>query len=312
MRHRNPLIFDTAWGHRGGDAERLLERVVKRIEDQPVERRTDGGATSDRGDLDRDDVNMSCEDTAADHGRGAGVGHAATAGGGDDGAHDKAAGAGLGSESHERADADEGRGYAAGEGDPGPREPPYSGTPTGDARSGELRADLQRASEPLLGRKRGGSPASGREAELRPVRRCLDRGPEWGARSDGEAGGGGGGRVHLLSLFDGVGTAMVAMVELFAAMGCPDKFAGGWFAEREDHLAVPVARYWADRGGKGRPRFERVAGDVWDLLRNRGSALARMLRDVEPGAMLVIIGGSPLPTAHPRWTAWRQGGIMRR
>ena len=86
---------------------------------------------------------------------------------------------------------------------------------------------------------------------------------------------------------------MVAMVELFAAMGCPGRFAGGWFAEKEDHLAVPVAKYWAAREGNGPPRFERVAGDVWDLLRNRGAVLARMLRDVEPGAMLLIVGGSP-------------------
>ena len=86
---------------------------------------------------------------------------------------------------------------------------------------------------------------------------------------------------------------MVAMVELFAAMGCPGRFAGGWFAEKEDHLAVPVARYWADRRGNGTPRFERVAGDVWDLLRNRGAPLARVLREVEPGAMLLIVGGSP-------------------
>ena len=205
MRHRNPLIFDTAWGHRGGDAERLLERVVKRIGDQLGGRRADGGATGDQGDPGRDDVNMSGEDTAADRGRGADVGHAATTGGGDDGARDKAGEAGPGSVPHERADADAGLGYAAGGGDSGPREPPYSGTPTGDARSGELRADLQRASEPPLGRKRGGSPASGREAGPRPVRRCLDREPEWGTQSDHESGGGGGGRVHLLSLFDGVG-----------------------------------------------------------------------------------------------------------
>ena len=85
---------------------------------------------------------------------------------------------------------------------------------------------------------------------------------------------------------------MLAMVELFAALGCPDRFAGGWFAEKEDHLAVPVAAYWADRGRQGGPRFERVAGDAWDLLRDRGSALAKMLKEVEPGAVLVV-GGSP-------------------
>ena len=191
-------------------------------------------------------------------------------------------------------DPDDAREYAADVGNPVPCGPPYSGTPTDDARSGELRADLQQGSGPLLGRKRGSSPVSEREAELRPVRRCLDSGPESGARSDGGGRGRGTGRVHLLSLLDGVGTAMLAMVELFAALGCQDRFAGGWFAEREDHLAVPVARYWADRGRQGGPCFERVAGDVWDLLRDRGSALAKMLKEVEPGAMLVVVvGGFP-------------------
>ena len=106
---------------------------------------------------------------------------------------------------------------------------------------------------------------------------------------------------------------MLAMVELFAALGCQGRFAGGWFAEAEDHLAIPVAKYWADRGRQGGPRFERGAGDVWDLLRNWGRALARMLAEVEPGAMLVIVGGSPvpLPTAHPRGAARRQGGLVR-
>ena len=97
MRHRNPLIFDTAWGHRGGDAERLLERVVKRIGDQLCEHRADGGATGDQGGLGPDDVDMQCEDTAANRGGGGDVGHAAAAGGGDDGSRDRADGAGPGS-----------------------------------------------------------------------------------------------------------------------------------------------------------------------------------------------------------------------
>ena len=200
---------------------------MKRIGDQFREHRADGGATGDQGDLGRGDVNMSGGDTAADRGRGADVGHATATGGGDDGSRDRAGGAGPGSVPHGRADADADLEYAAGGEDSGPRGPPYSGTPTGDARSGELRADLQRASEPPLGRKRGGSPASGQEAGLRPVRRCLDREPEWGSQGDREPGEGGGGCVHLLSLFDGLGAAMVAMVELFAAMGCPGRFAGG-------------------------------------------------------------------------------------
>ena len=189
MRHRNPLIFDTAGGHRGGDAERLLERVVKRIEGRSVGRRADGGSESDRGDPGRDDVNMSCGDTTADDGRGGDGSHAATASGGEGGVHDELPGAERGDERNGRADPDDAREYAADEGNPVPCGPPYSGTPTGDARSGELRADLQQGSGPPLGRKRGSSPGSEREAELRPVRKCVDSGPEWGARSDGGGGG---------------------------------------------------------------------------------------------------------------------------
>ena len=299
MRHRNPLIFDTARGHRGGDAERLLESVVKRIGDQLDEQRADGGAFGGRGGPGPDDVDMHCEGTAANRDGGGDAGRRAAPGGVDDGSRCQSDGAGHEGLPNGCAGADASHGYAADDGASGPQGPPYSGTPTGDARSAELRAGLQRTPEPPAtpepppGRKRGGSPEGGQEEVPRPVRRCLDREPGWGAPGGHETGGTGGGRVHLLSLFDGVGTAMVAMVELFAAMGCPGKFAGGWFAEKEDHLAVPVAKYWADRRGNGTPRFERVAGDVWDLLRNRGAALARVLREVEPGAMLLIVGGSP-------------------
>ena len=219
--------------------------------------------------------------------------HAADAGGGTNGAHAEPPGAEPRDDGAGRADQDATCGYAADAGDPAPCGPPYSGTPTGDARSGELRADLQQGSSPPPGRKRGSSPVGEREAALRSVRKCPDSGPEWGTRGDDGGESRGAGRVHLLSLFDGVGTAMVAMVELFAALGCQDKFAGSWFAETEDHLAIPVARYWADRSRQGGPRFERVAGDAWDLLRNRGRVLARMLTEIEPGAMLVIVGGSP-------------------
>ena len=86
---------------------------------------------------------------------------------------------------------------------------------------------------------------------------------------------------------------MLAMVELFAALGCQDKFPGGWFAESEDHLASPVAKHWAAHSRQGRPSIDRVVGDVWDLLRNRGRVLAGMLAEIEPGAMLIIVGGPP-------------------
>ena len=113
VRHRNPLIFDTAGGHRGGDAERLLERVVKRIEGRSDGHRADGESGGDRGDLGRDDVNMSCGDTAADDGRGGDGSRAATASGGAGGAHAEPPGAERGDARTGRADPGDDRGYAA-------------------------------------------------------------------------------------------------------------------------------------------------------------------------------------------------------
>ena len=290
MRHRNPLIFDTAIAHRGGAAERLLERVVRNIEDSNggsrARREPDGG----QDDGEPGDVDMGGSTAARE-----GSGVTATAGRrrsvrglsgrtGEDQKDDRAG----------RPNGDDDPGYAGGAGGSAPCEPPYSGMPTGAAQSGELRGDLQRGPGASLGRKRGSSPAAEREVELRAVKRCLDDGPEWSARGDDRGPNKRAGRVYLLSLFDAVGTTMLAMVELFAAMGCQDRFAGGWFAEAEDHLASPLAKHWAARSRQGGLYFDRVGGDLyWDLLRNRGRTLAGMLAEIEPGAMLIIIGESP-------------------
>ena len=145
MRHRNPLIFDTAGGHRGGDAERLLERVVGRIEGRSDGHRADGGSGGDRGDRGHGDVNMTGGSTTACEGRGGDGSHAAADSGGAGGAHVEPPGAERRGERTGRADPGDARGYAADAGNPVPCGPPYSGTPTGDARSGELRADLQLA-----------------------------------------------------------------------------------------------------------------------------------------------------------------------
>ena len=181
-------------------------------------------------------------------------------------------------------DGGDGPGYAGGTGGPAPCEPPYSGTPTRAAQSGELRDGLQRGPGASHGRKRGSSPSAEWEAELRP---------EWSARSNDRGPSSGAQHVYLLSLFDGVGTAMLAMVKLFAALGYQNRFAGDWLAESEDHLASSVAKHWAARRKQGGPSFDRVAGDVWDLLGHKGRALAGMLAEIEPGAMLIIVGGSP-------------------
>ena len=292
MRHRNPLIFDTAVAHRGGAAERLLERVVRRIGDSsggsPARKEPEGG----QGDGEPGDVDMGGS-TAARGGSGglgnrdeAFVGEGSRRRSGRTGEDQKDERAG-------RPNGDDDPGYTGGTGGPRPLRAAFSGTPAGAAESGELRGDLQRGPEASLGRKRGSSPSAEREVELRAVKRCLDDGPEWNARGDDCGPNKGAGRVYLLSLFDGVGTAMLAMVELFAALGCQDRFAGGWFAEAEDHLASPVAKHWAARIRQGGPNFDRVAGDVWDLLENRGRTLAGMLAEIEPGAMLIIVGGPP-------------------
>ena len=293
MRHRNPLIFDTAVAHRGGAAERLLERVLRRIEDRNSGSQAHGEPDGGQEGKEPGDVDMS-ENTAVREGNNGGHGNRGEAiigaevrehpGRPDEDQKDDHAG---------HPDGGDGPGYTSGTGGPAPCEPPYSGTPTGAAQSGELRDDLQRGPGASHGQKRGSSPAAKREAELLAVKRCLDDGPEWSARSNDRGPSRGAGRVYLPSLFDGVGTAMLAMVELFAALGCQDRFAGGWFVESEDHLASPVAKHWVARRKQGGPSFDRVAGDIWDLLKHGGRALAGMLAEIEPGAMLITVGGSP-------------------
>ena len=292
MRHRNPLIFDTACAHRGGAAERLLDRDVQRIEIRNGGSRVHEEPDGDREGGEPGDVDMSESTTVRE----------------DSGEHGNCGEVLIGAEIRKHSghpdedqkddhaghpDGVDGPGYASGTRGPAPCEPPYSGTPTGAAQSGELRDDLRRGQGASHGRKRGSSPAAERETELRAVRRCFDDGPEWSAHSNERGPSTGAGRVYLLSLFDGVGTAMIAMVKLFAALGCQDRFAGGWFAESEDHLASSVAKHWAARRRQGGPSFDRVAGDAWDLLKHKGGALAGMLAEIEPGAMLVIVGGSP-------------------
>eukprot|EP00972_Heterocapsa_arctica_P014105 2078590-Heterocapsa_arctica.AAC.1 len=61
--------------------------------------------------------------------------------------------------------------------------------------------------------------------------------------------------VYLLSLFDGVGTAMVALDTFFRTYH-PGLLAGGWFAEIRDELALPTAHHWAASHAAGGPFFE--------------------------------------------------------
>ena len=292
MRHRNPLIFDSAGGHRGGDAERQLERVVRRIEGRERETEEERAAAGDGGERGTGDVTMGATPAGDERD------HVANSPDVDRGGGEEYPPGGPTATETEGGHQDgpgpeDAHGYTGGAGPSGLHDQPYGGTPTGDTRSGELRACLQRDAGPPQGRKRNEPAACSAADAGRAVRRCLDFGPAWGVLGGDGRGGGKGRRVHLLSLFDGVGTAMLAMVELFTVLGCRDRLAGGWFSEIDDRLAVPVARHWAERREAGGPPFERVAGDVWDLLRNRGRTLVDVLAKVEPGAMLVVAGGSP-------------------
>ena len=69
MRHRNPLIFDTAVAHRGGAAERLLERVVRRIEDSSGGSRAHGEPDGGQEGREPSNIDMS-ENTTACEGSG--------------------------------------------------------------------------------------------------------------------------------------------------------------------------------------------------------------------------------------------------
>ena len=141
MRHRNPLIFDTAGGHRGGDAEWLLERVVRRIEGSVDSHRTCEGPGGDRDDRGREVVNMTSEGSAAHGGRGDCDGHPEAAGDGASRAHVERPGAEREDECADCTEQGDTHGYAGDAGNPAPCGPPYSGTRHAYGRRSERRAE---------------------------------------------------------------------------------------------------------------------------------------------------------------------------
>ena len=100
--------------------------------------------------------------------------------------------------------------------------------------------------------------------------------------------------IALLSLFDGLGTARLAVDEVLRMEGGSVRLVGSWYAEWHAPLRDAVERLWARRHAvTGCRRHEPVANDVWDLLRGDGQRLRGILDTIPESALLLIIGGSP-------------------
>eukprot|EP00969_Alexandrium_andersonii_P186481 8239261-Alexandrium_andersonii.AAC.1 len=82
----------------------------------------------------------------------------------------------------------------------------------------------------------------------------------------------------LLTLFDGVGIARVALDVALRRGRCLPLLHTAWFVEIEDHLAEAVEEYWNRRDGlAGEAPCRRLAGDVWDIVRDGAEGLRRAL-----------------------------------
>ena len=123
-----------------------------------------------------------------------------------------------------------------------------------------------------------------------------------GARpADGEAR-----ELVVLSLFDGLGAAALAIVSLLRRQGALHRCPRVWTVEPQDRLRDAVGRWWrTERRLHGGPLVEPLAGDPWDLLRGRGGALVPLLRQLPPGSLLLVVAGLPSRQLPP---LGREGG----
>ena len=115
-----------------------------------------------------------------------------------------------------------------------------------------------------------------------------------------------------LSLFDGLGTARLAVQDALVELGHPSALTFAGYAELDAILASAVERYWAAGAGAGGwLPYQRLAADVWDLLRQDGGRFRRLCELLPREALTLLIGGSPLPRclADGAWT--RADGALR-
>ncbi len=99
--------------------------------------------------------------------------------------------------------------------------------------------------------------------------------------------------IALLSLFDGLGTARLALDRALFRLREQGRLAASAFVELDADLSGPVSQLWQEPSlSRGTPHVH-LADDVWDLFRHRMQALHSMINGLRLHTLLLIIGGSP-------------------
>lgn len=93
----------------------------------------------------------------------------------------------------------------------------------------------------------------------------------------------------LLSLFDGMGTARVAMDEVLRTLRAPP-LVGAFFAEAASDLATAVEAAWRDAPDRGVACLPSVR-DFCDLARNWGPGVRRLVSALPPDTLLLVVAG---------------------
>ena len=89
--------------------------------------------------------------------------------------------------------------------------------------------------------------------------------------------------IALLSVFDGVGLARLALGDVLLMLNMQQYLEASGFAEIDDALANAVSIHWRHRAGlQRRPPHVRVAPGVWDLLRGARPSLQDFLTYLPP------------------------------
>lgn len=101
-------------------------------------------------------------------------------------------------------------------------------------------------------------------------------------------------QVVLLPVFDGLGTARIALQDALNLIGEGAALAAADFAESDDILAPAFEqKHWSTKACFGIQPYRKATKVLWDLMRNRAAALSRVLATTPRNALMLIIAGSP-------------------